>query len=472
MDLGANFRKLSVCALLLSAILLCWSPASPAQATQASNWRENYAYTLGVQAYVYSFPWLYLPTLRWQWVASGRSNTAPVNHFYHQRTLVDASYRDGGNPNNDTLDSVAWLDVGLEPIILSVPDVGDRYYTMEMASMDSDNFAYVGKRATGTKAGNYAIVGPHWRGTLPAGVKALPPSRTPWVLIMGRTLVNGPDDIAAVGAIQDQYKLTPLSSWGKPDATLPSSPDVWRPFDAKTDPLADWKTINRAMTENPPEARHAALLKFFASVGIGPEQNIDTQNDVTKRALARALTDGHALLKAAFVGGWDSKNVNGWSYHPPAAGRAGLADEFLTRSAIQCFGGIVDNDPEEAVDLIATFDRDGNRLNGINHYVIHFAPGEEPKVGAFWSITMYGTDHNLVANPINRYSLGDRSRNLKRDVDGGLTIYLQADSPGADKESNWLPAPRDEFNLTLRTYMPGPEIVEQSWEPPPIKKAG
>jgi hypothetical protein len=140
---------------------------------------------------------------------------AAVNYFWHARHLTDASYRDGGSPNNDTLYSTAWVDVTKEPVILTVPDMGDRYYTFEIGGMDSDNFAYIGKRTTGSKAGSYAIVGPDWKGKLPADVKALDPSRTPWVLILGRTLVNGPSDVTTVNKLQDEYRLTPLS-YGEP----------------------------------------------------------------------------------------------------------------------------------------------------------------------------------------------------------------------------------------------------------------
>lgn len=248
--------KITPSAILLAATLFALTPTARAQSAQPTDWRESYSYTLGVQAYVYGFPWVYLPQLRWLWVTQPtdleHTPYAPINQFWHARSLASAEYRSGGSPNNDTLYSMAWLDVSNEPLILTVPEVGERYYTMEIASMDSDNFAYVGKRTTGTKAGHYAIVGPGWQGTLPDGVKALPASRTPWVLVLGRTLVDGPNDLAAVHAIQDRYRLTPLGLWSKPDVKVADNRNVWRPFDGKADPLADWKTMNRAMTEKPP----------------------------------------------------------------------------------------------------------------------------------------------------------------------------------------------------------------------------
>jgi hypothetical protein len=209
--------------------------AAQTSAAVSKDWREDYAYSLGVQAYVFGFPYVYLSALRWSWVTVPKSADelplyAPINHFSHVRKLADASYRGGGSPNQDTLYSIAWLDVGKEPVILSHPDMGDRYFTFELAGMDSDNFAYVGKRATGGKSGSFALVGPGWQGELPQGVKVLAPSRTPTVLIFGRTLVDGEADVRTVNALQDHYTLIPLSVYGKTGAKLPASRDVWKPL--------------------------------------------------------------------------------------------------------------------------------------------------------------------------------------------------------------------------------------------------
>lgn len=439
------------------------------------DWREDYAYTLGMQAYVFGFPYVYLPSLRWDWVAKPKppGSTrpyAPLNHFYNSRKLFDASYRDGGAPNNDTLYSWGWMDVSKEPLILSHPNMGERYFTFEMASMDSDNFAYVGKRTTGSAAGNFAIVGPKWKGELPAEVRPLSPSRTPYVLIFGRTLVDGPADIPAVVALQDQYKLVPLSFWGRTNVQLPASRDVWEPFDAKSDPVAEWRTMNRAMTENPPEPRLARLLELFGKVGVGgPYQDIDKLDEATKRGLARAAVDGRKMLNEVIRSGQMGKRVNGWSQPPNDYGRAGLSDDFLLRASLQCLGGIIANDPAEAVYFNTAFDGSGRPLDGSKRYTLHFAPGHLPKVEGFWSITLYDPTYNLTPNPINRYAIRDRTAGLKRDADGGLTIYLQNSSPGPDKESNWLPTTQSGvFLLVLRTYIPGKDILEQTYAVPPV----
>lgn len=448
------------------------APAPPT--ANSVDWKETYAYSLGLQAYVFGFPYVYLPTLRWSWVtvpkpAGGVTPYAPLNHFYHVRNLADASYRDGGSPNSDTLYSIAWVDVSKEPVILSHPDMGNRYFTFELASLDSDNFAYVGKRTTGGAAGSFAILGPNWKGDLPEGVKTIAPSRTNSVLIFGRTLVDGPEDVKPVNSLQDQYTLIPLSLWRKKSTELPQSRDVWRPFDPKEDPLAEWKTMNRAMSEDPPEQRLNALLKLFETVGVGPNQDVEKMDAATKRGLARAAVDGRKLLADAIKSGQLGKRINGWNIPPRNFGRAGLDDDFLVRASVQCLGGIIANDPEEAVYFNTFLDGTGNPLDGSKKYKLHFQQGKLPKVDGFYSLTLYDPTFNFAANPINRYSMGNRTKGIKKDADGGVTIYIQSATPGPEKESNWLPSTsKGSFFLVMRTYIPGPDIVDQGWAPPPV----
>ena len=465
----ASFR---VAALVCALTLATARPALSQSAVDLDDWREQYAYTLGVQAYIYGFPYVYMTELRWYQVAATVAPNLPhmaVNHFWHNQVMGEPESQAGGSPNNDTLYSIAWLDLSKEPVILTVPDLGDRYYTMEIAGFDSDNFAYVGMRTTGTKAGNYAIVGPSWSGTLPAGVQPLTPSPTPSAFILGRTLLRGPDDLPAVRAVMAQYKLTPLSLWGKPGANAPESYDVLKPFDRKTDPLAEWKTMNAAMAENPPPSRHEVLLKQFAQIGVGPGLDIAGLDSATKRGLQRAAVDGRKLLETALLQGARQKNVNGWNYPPADMGRAGAKDDFVLRSALQSMWGIVANDPAEAIYLNTSNDSEGKPLTGANGYIVHFQKGGLPPARAFWSITLYDSRHNLVANPIKRYSISDRDK-VKFNGDGSLDFYVQQSSPGPDKEANWLPSPPENFNLVMRAYLPGIEIQEQRWTPPPVQK--
>jgi hypothetical protein len=453
---------------------------------KATDWREDYAYNLGVQAYIFSFPWVYLPQLRYAWVTQPRNpELVPYmafNHFWHSRNLTSPAYQDGGSPNNDTLYSVTWLDLSKEPVILSHPDMGDRYFTFEIASMTSDNFAYIGKRTTSGKAGNYLIAGPNWKGELPKGVQlpaqssgtklmSLPPtSPTANVLILGRTAVMGPKDTKVVNKLQDQYTLTPLSLWGKTDAMFPENRETWRPYDSKTDPLADWKTINRSMAENPPLAQNNLMLKQFKAIGVGPGVDVEAMDDATKRGLARAAKKGRELLAAASETGV-GKVINGWNFTPNTMGSAGYWGDFLTRGAIQCLGGIISNDPEEAVYPLTQVDADGDRLTGARKYMMIFASGNMPKVDAFWSLTLYDAKHNLVANSINRYAISSNSGGYKQGADGSLMLYIQRESPGKDKEANWLPTPEGEFSLVFRTYLPAQEILDQTWEIPGLVKA-
>lgn len=457
-----SVRPLMLLAAMTAAIV--GNPAHKAGAQESQpDWRELNAYTLGVQAYIYTFPWSYMTEQRWF-----RSEDVghQANRLFHFRELKDASHIDGGSPNNDTIYSRSWLYLKDEPVILTVPAVSDRYHSVQLTDFMDDNFAYAGQRTTGNGAGAYAIFDKGWTGTLPAGVTALPPSSTSWAFLQVRTAVKDASDLDAAHAIQNQYRLTPLSQWGKPDAPAPRTAEIWEPLERSADPLNEWRTINRSMREVAPDPRDADILQNFARIGVGAGLDIDALDPGTKRGLARAAVDGRKIINGAFAGGYGQTIINGWNYPPPATGRMTQTRDWLLR-AIQPAVGFNTNDPIEATYLNASVDGEGRPLTGQTRYVLRFAKGEEPKVNAFWSLTMYNKAYNLVANPINRYSVGDRSA-LKRDADGGLTIYIQNDSPGADKESNWLPAPDGPFFLFLRAYLPGDDIVKQTWVPPKI----
>ena len=461
--------------LLAVACVASLSAATGRASAQDADWREEQAYTLGVQAFIYGFPWIYFAQLRWQWVTQPPPDPnawpyAPLNEFCHAQELATAESQLGGSPNVDTLYSTAWICLTNEPVILSVPAIPDRYYTFEMASMDSDNFAYVGTRATGTNAGNYAIIGPDWVGSLPPGVTELPRSHTPYAFILGRTLVYGTDDVVNIHALQDQYKLTPLSYWGTSN-TPPVNRDVWEPYPTN-DVLSAWKTMNRAMTENPPNVPgQQSMVNNFATIGVGPNQDVTNMDLATQAGLVRAEKEAMAIMHGFNESGGGGTVVNGWSYPPSTLGRAGQYDDFLTRAAAQCWAGIVANDPEEAIYLNTTTDDEGAQLTGDNDYTIRFPSNGMPDVGAFWSVTMYDTNHNLVANSLNCYKLGTYPKGaMQTNLDGSLTIYVQHESPGVATESNWLPAPTGEFYLILRTYLPGPDILSHAWKPPPVEK--
>jgi hypothetical protein len=451
--------------------LLAAACSQPAAATP-TDWREDYAYSLGQQAYIFSYPWLFLSQIQYSWVVVPPKNPAlspnmPINQWWHARNIITSDYQDGGGPNNDTLYSVSWLDLGREPIILSHGDVSDRYFTFEIASFNSDNFAYIGSRTTGSKPGHFAIVGPNWNGTLPAGVTKLPPSPTDSVLIFGRTAVSGQKDVPAANNIQDTYKLTPLSRWGKPQASVAENRDVPKPFDSATDPLAEWKTINRAMVKNPPLQQHAVLLEMFKQIGVGPGIDVSAVDEATKRGLIRAAADGRKMLQGILATGAGLPKVNGWSIPPATMGRAMIRNDFKTL-AMQNMAGIIAHDPEEAIYINTHSDTAGETLNGKNKYTLRFEPNQLPEVKYFWSLTMYDLTNNLVKNPIDRWAIGSLGGGYAKAADGSLTLYLQKNSPGKDKEANWLPAPDGDFWVVFRIYGPGPKVVNQTWKMPPL----
>lgn len=437
------------------------------------DWRAEYAYTAGVQAFIYGFPYIYNAQLRHDWVTNQRDVSvvpfAAVNHFWHASHLMDATYRDGGCPNNDTLYSLAWLDLTHEPIILSHPDMGERYFTFELMAFTSDTYDYVGQRTTGSTAGSFAITGPGWQGELPSGVRAVTPSPTPWVLLLGRTLVDGPADVPAARALQQNYRLIPLSLWGT-DGQTSERREVYAPADTSKDPLAPWKTLNAMLAENPPPPHHSLVLDQFARIGIGPGLDVGAQPDRVKQGLIRAAAIGMGLLRAQFVSGDWTTRVNGWRYPPAEEGR--FRDDFLQRAADQSMAGITANFPEEAVYLLNFEDADGNEFAPDGRYELRFQAGDLPPVDAFWSLAAYTADDlNLIANPPGRYSIGDRTPGLQQDAGGGLTIHLQAEPPGGDRESNWLPTSgTDRWFVILRLYRPHPEVITASWRCPGITK--
>jgi hypothetical protein len=420
-------NRLLACAL---AMAITASAGALGEAQSQEDQEEAYAYSLGIHAYTFGFPWVYLTQLRYVWTQVDAGNSmqpyAPVNTFWLSTDFANADYRSGGTPNNDTLYAITWLDLSDEPIILSHPDVEDRYFTFEMASMDSDNFAYVGLRETGPEAGDFAIVGPDWQGDLPDGVQEIPRSRTNTVLILGRIVVDGPGDIGNALAVSKQFRLTPLSQWGNGQEPEVVPRPVQLPIDRASDPLADWKMMNAAMSENPPEARHQGLLHQFATIHVGPGQDVEQASEATKRGLARAARDGLAMLKSVIRNG-TGQVVNGWTYPPKSMGRAGLGNEFLMRAALQCLVGIIANEPQEAVYLNTNEDSNNETLNGDRRYEIRFGKDDIPPINdlGFWSLSMYGMDYNFVDNAIDRYSIGNRTEGLNYGDDGSLTLYLQ-----------------------------------------------
>jgi len=465
-------------------------------------WQETYAASLGQQAYVWGFPWLYLTQLCWLWTsAMGKEIAeregltlpwAPMNSFFYAPKLSNPKAQSGGSPNCDTLYATAWVDLSKEPLILSVPEITDRFYNIEMACLDSDNFAYVGTRATGTAAANYLIAGPGWFGAVPSNVlDVLPRSRTPIAFLLGRTGVNSrdPDEVERAYKVSCNYKLTPLSRWLDPDLDSEDPPHAQVPADENYEnPQGAWITINRAMEQSPPGAYPAIdqtpLINLFATIGVGPGQQVLVQSDTTRKGLETAAVDGLGLIEQMSYG--RGKLVNNWNYPPLDLGRAGQNSDYITRAALQALGGIIANDPVEAVYLNSSLDADGKALRSSEIYSIDFVSppagtGFPPIVEGFhgfWSVTLYTPTYNLVKDSehytINSYD----PLYSKRTGENGLRIVIKDSDPG-DLPDGWYwlqSPPRSEssgegsdFFLILRVYVPGPSVSgSQTWAPPPI----
>jgi len=426
------------------------------------------------EAYIFGYPLVLMDVTRQVGTAcpSPTAMCAPINQFANAPAFPDHTFTDVVSPNADTLYSTAFLDLSKDPIILSVPDTKGRYYLMPMLDAWTNVFASPGSRTTGTGKGDFAIVGPGFKGKLPAGLKKIE-SPTNLVWIIGRTQTNGKADYEAVHAIQKEYKLTPLSAWGKPytpPAKVPVDPKVSKEPPVKQVEKMDAQTffgrLNALMQANPPAAADAEAMKKFAAIGIalGKKFSLEGLDPAVKTALEKGVKDAYQeiLAEAKKASG---KVVNGWliSYDLGSYGT-----NYPQRAAI-AWVGLGANLPEDAIYPMTRVDGDGKPLTGKNKYVMHFTKDQIPPVKAFWSLTLYNDKQFFVENPLNRYAIGDRNK-LKFNPDGSLDLYIQHESPGKDKESNWLPAPKDSFNLILRLYWPKKSVLEGTWGPPPVKR--
>ena len=455
--------------------------ANGSTAAAQTDWQEEFAYITGMEAYVYGFPAIMYANLRYQWIESGQGPVSMgVNEYWHSRSLSDPKLQYGGSPNRETPYSLAFIDIAREPVILTVPENPERrYYTLQLVDFYSDTVGYIGVRATENAAGDYLLAGPRWTGTAPNGIKGVYRSWTPWLMIAGRTYSDGTEaDLVKMHRLQDGYRITPLSQFGKPAATAPARHDVLDPW-PKTDPLGAFKLMNAAMKENPPLPRDEALMKQFALVGLGPlaKGDIEALDPAVKRGLQRAIVDGNALLaRVAKAGGsivGATKVRNGWFYGASNWGRMAADGDFLGRAGTQAFSGVTEHLIEETVKLRTFVDADGAPLNGDSRYVIRFSKDEIPVAKSFWSVTLYDERFNLVYNEAGRYSFGDKVPGLIYGKDGSLEIYIQPDRPEGDKAANWLPSPKGrDFNLFLRAYFPGPTLLDQSYVAPAVRKAG
>ena len=451
-----------------------------------ADWGDDFAilgegledFWLATDAYIYGYPLVTMEMTRRVMtnVAAPEGNRAPIGQLIKARQYPNASFRDVTAPNADTLYTTAWIDVAKEPWVLSMPDMKGRYFLVPMLDGWTNVFQVPGSRTTGTGAQTYVITGPGWSGALPAGVKEYK-SPTNIVWILGRIYCTGtPEDYAAVHALQDQFKLVPLSSYGKaytpPAGTVDPSIDMKTPVRDQVngmDAVAYFTLLAQLMKTNPPATADAPALAKFAQIGLIPGKDFDASKlraDFAKRIPQVAFD----RIMLQFKINRNVKHINGWNFTT----RTGLyGTDYLMRALVTAIG-LGANRPQDAVYPTSLKDADDNAYDGANKYVTRFDKGQTPPVEGFWSITMYDSQYFFVANPINRYSISPR-QNLKSNQDGSIDIYVQKDSPGADKESNWLPAPAGKFILMLRMYWPNehdPSIFNGTWTIPAVKKAG
>jgi hypothetical protein len=433
------------------------------------------AEAIATLAYGYGFPLVLMDVSREVMTAvpSVAAQKAPINQFTHILEFPDDTYRDVVSPNVDTLYSLAWVDLAAEPIVLRVPDLGDRYYLMQICDAWTNVFAAPGTRTTGNRAGDFALVGPDWRGKLPADVqKIAAPTNLIWII--GRTYTAGKADYATVNAIQRQYELVPLAAWGrpyKPPAKVPVAPGV----DAKTPPVVQVSKdmsagvfldrLAQLMGRNPPAPEDEPMISRLRRIGVAPGAPFafDRLPPRLKTAIERAVAAGRARLAESVKGFSEDEGTIGWRIEL-GLGRYGT--DYALRAFVAIVG-VGSNLAEDAIYPVTRKDADGATLTGKNRYRLHFEADQLPPVDAFWSVTMYSTQQFLVTNPIGRFALGDRHP-LKYNADGSLDLYLQNADPGPDKRENWLPAPPDGFSLVMRLYSPKKAVIDGSWTPPPV----
>jgi hypothetical protein len=445
--------------------------------------KELEAREIAIEAYIYAYPLVTMEMTRRVMtnVETPAGSKAPMGQFARLRAYPAVDDHSVTAPNADTLYTLAWLDVSKEPWILSIPDMKDRYFLFPMLDGWTNVFQDPGKRTTGTKAQKYAITGPGWSGTLPAGVTEYKaPTGLVWVL--GRIYCTGtPEDYKAVHALQDQVSAVPLSAYGKPHKLEPG----------KVDPAVDMKAAPRdqvnamdgatyfklfaeLLKTNPPAAEDAPMIAKLAKLGILPGQDFDASklDAAVAKGIAAAPKHGQekisAYLKEALVTG-DARAEHGWLFFS----KTGLYGTGYRNRAMISWYGLGANRPQDAVYPTSEGPELVKKYHGANKYVAHFNKGEMPPAHAFWSITMYDKDYFFVPNPINRYTVSSRNK-FKTNADGSVDLYIQKESPGKDKEQNWLPAPAGEFVLMMRLYWPSekaPSILDGTWKPPHVKEA-
>ena len=402
---------------------------------------------------------------------------APPNTLFNERRVFTYQDTTVVTPNSDTPYSFAWLDLRAEPMVITVPQIDSkRYYSVQLVDGSTFNYGYIGSRATGNKAGHYLIVGPRWQGEAPAGIDKMFRSGSDFSLALFRTQLFDPADMPNVIKVQDGYAVQPLSAFLKQPAP-PAAPAIdWPKIDKELAKTNFFEYLDFLLQFVPAAQEEEAIRARLASIGVGPGRKFAFKDLSVehKAAILLAMKEGEdkVAAKAAGIG----REINGWRVGAAFGDRAFFNGDWLLRAAA-ARAGIYGNDAEEAMYPQIRKTADGAELDGAKHrYTLTFAKDRLPPVNSFWSVTMYdGKTQLLIKNPIDRYLVNSPMLpKMKKSKDGSLTIYVQKDSPGKDKESNWLPAPDGPIYMVMRLYWPkteAPSILppgEGSWLPPAV----
>lgn len=428
------------------------------------------------EAYLCLFPLALMETTRRitsNVPAGARPGFGPMNQFTHMRAFPEGDFKEVVRPNFDTLYSILWFDLRNEPVIVTAPDTGGRYYMLPMLDMWTDVFAVVGSRTTGTGEGSYALTAPGWHGELPDGVERIS-SPTPIGWIIGRTQTNGPGDYDAVHAIQDGFHAIPLSNW--PGPAVIDDVEFDPSIDMSTAPVDQVLAMSgpefftfatKLMATQPPHLVDQPVLARMARLGIRAGRPFDAGSLETDVIAALDAAPARAQARMIDTEPRLDAHVNGWSM--PTAQMGVYGTNYLRRAVVAKIG-LGANLPEDAIYPVLYEDDHGNVPDGSHDYVLHFDADRLPPAGAFWSVTMYDADGFPVSNDLDRYAVGDRDP-LRYNEDGSLDLYLQHSDPGGDRSPNWLPAPSGPLGVTLRIYGTLPEALDGRWAPPPLRRA-
>ncbi len=434
------------------------------------------ARAIAKEAYIYGYPMVDGYRVQYDFFVDRQNPQfkAPLNQINNMARVFTPADTAIVSPNSDTPYSMLDMDLRAEPIVLTVPEIEkQRYFSIQLIDLYTFNFDYIGSRTTGNGGGSFLIAGPGWKGEKPKGVKKILRSETELALAVYRTQLFNPDDIDNVKQVQAGYKVQRLSEFlGTPAPKEVPAIDFVKPLtpeEQKTSPEF-FNQLNFILTFCPTDPSETKLMARFAKLGIGAGKNFDASklSPEIKTAVEQGMADAWAEFSDFKLHSFDTGKVTSGDVFGT---RQYLKNNYLYRMAAGVIG-LYGNSKQEAMYPFYGVDSDKQALDGNKHYTLHFAPGELPPVNAFWSVTMYDLPgHFLVANSLHRYLINSPMLpDLKRDADGGLTLYFQNESPGADKESNWLPAPKGSFFMAMRLYWPKAAALEGKWTAPLLKR--